>query len=138
MVYNYSGVYTHMYFQTKMYSCVAMFSLKHTCTIMYIVAAFYMHMYVCTVCMWHFPQYWSNCVLPLFPSPSLPPSLSSLAPPTLTLWVGTASGHTVTYGITVKDMTSSDDGGWSKGGSGGKVTKRKIQLMPTGIIIYNI
>ena len=76
--------------------------------------------------------------LPLPPSlsPSLPPSLSSLAPPTLTLWVGTASGHTVTYGITVKDMTSGDDGGWSKGGSGGKVTKRKIQLMPTGTFIY--
>ena len=69
---------------------------------------------------------------------SLPPSLSSLAPPTLTLWVGTASGHTVTYGITVKDMTSSDDGGWSKGGSGGKVTKRKIQLMPTGRIYKDL
>lgn len=51
----------------------------------------------------------------------------SLAPPTLTLWVGTASGHTVTYGVRLKGAGSEED---SSRRGGGK--KRTLQLMPTG------
>ena len=100
----------------------------HNASIM--AACFCLHMCVCNLSQL-MEQLCTFCALPTtqpqhthslsLPLPlSLPPSLSSLTPPTLTLWVGTASGHTVTYGITVKNMTSGDDGGWSKGGSGGK------------------
>ena len=60
------------------------------------------------------------------------------APPTLTLWVGTASGHTVTYGISTTPAAGGGGGGEGdrRGSGGSKVKKRTVQLMPTGTYIH--